>query len=79
MPDNVIDNSVVERYAGLEGRDLITSILRGVATTSERTATSCSESGERPHASGWLSARAVSDLIPALFSPTSERISFTNA
>ena len=28
MPDNVIDNSVVERYAGLEGRDLITSILR---------------------------------------------------
>lgn len=28
MPDNTIDNSVVERYAGLEGRDLITSILR---------------------------------------------------
>ena len=27
MPDNPIDNSVVERYAGLEGRDLITSIL----------------------------------------------------
>ncbi len=28
MPDSVIDNSVVERYAGLEGRDLITSVLR---------------------------------------------------
>ena len=28
MPDNTIDNSVVERYAGLEGRDLIKSILR---------------------------------------------------
>ena len=28
MPDNLIDNSVVERYAGLEGRDLIKSILR---------------------------------------------------
>ena len=28
MPDNPIDNSVVERYAGLEGRDLITSVLR---------------------------------------------------
>ena len=28
MPDNIIDNSVVERYAGLEGRDLIKSILR---------------------------------------------------
>ena len=28
MPDDRIDNSVVERYAGLEGRDLIKSILR---------------------------------------------------
>ena len=28
MPDSIIDNSVVERYAGLEGRDLIMSILR---------------------------------------------------
>jgi phosphoadenosine phosphosulfate reductase len=28
MPANLIDNSVVERYAGLEGRDLIKSILR---------------------------------------------------
>jgi uncharacterized protein (DUF934 family) len=32
MPDNTIDNSVVERYAGLEGRDLITSILRIIPT-----------------------------------------------
>jgi phosphoadenosine phosphosulfate reductase len=28
MPDSPIDNSVVERYAGLEGRDLIMSVLR---------------------------------------------------
>ena len=32
MPDNLIDNSVVERYAGLEGRDLIKSILRDYPT-----------------------------------------------
>src|ERR1700674_2372563 len=57
---------------------LITSSIGGLETSSDRTATICKESGERPHDNGWLSARAVSDLIAAPFSATSERISLTN-
>ena len=42
--------------------------------SSDRMETIWSESGARPQATGWLSARALSELIAAPLSPARERI-----